>query len=183
LRFIADSELAARPGLDEFERNELSNALKITLVVGHENTSGLATGQREQDVIRERLRDAGDFQSFPHSHFGEKVAGLLPGACRWRNRPAGSLEDPHEILFQRPAVLGTSNAGAQFLRDNHTEILEWGEESMKLLERFVGGAIAKALDEELRIENVLACPRSHCSGSGDVIRTPRIALVPSMSWR
>ena len=40
---------------------------------------------------------------------------------------------------------------------------------MKLLERFVGGAIAKALDEELSIENVLASREGHRSGSGDVI--------------
>lgn len=73
------------------------------------------------------------------------------------------------MLFQRPSVLRMSDARAQFLRDYHTEILERREYSMKLPERFVGGAIAKALDEELRIENVLASRRGHLSGSGDTI--------------
>ena len=93
----------------------------------------------------------------------------MPSISRRRNRPISSLKDVEDMLFQRPPVLRTSDTRAQFLRDYHTEILERREYSMKLLERFVGGAIAKALDEELRIENVLASRRRHRSGSGDVI--------------
>jgi hypothetical protein len=166
---IAESDRTTRPRLDEFERDELSNALKVMLVIGHENTSSLAAGQCEEDIVRERLRDTRDFQPLLASHFRKDVTGLLPRVCRWRNRPIGSLEHLDNLLLQRPAVFRTSDAGAQLLRDNHTEILEWSESSMKLLERFVGGAIAKTLNEELRIENVLAGLRSHCSGSGDAI--------------
>ena len=137
--------------------------------VGPKNTSSLAAGQCEEDIVRERLRDTRDFQPLLASHFRKDVTGLLPRVCRWRNRPIGSLEHLDNMLLQRPAVFGTSDAGAQLLPDNHTEILEWGESSMKLLERFVGGAIAETLNKELRIENVLASLRCHCSGSGDVI--------------
>jgi len=42
------------------------------------------------------------------------------------------------------------------LRDYYTEIFERREYSMKLLERFVGASIPKAVDEELCIEDVLA---------------------------
>lgn len=86
-------------------------------------------------------------------------------------------------MFQRPPVPRTLDTRAQFLRDDHAEKLERCEHSMKLLERFVGGAVAKAVDEELRIENVLARCTGHGSGSGDVICTPSIDLVPSMSRR
>jgi hypothetical protein len=73
----------------------------------------------------------------------------------------------------------------QLLGDDHTEILKGRKEPMKLLERLVGSGIAKGVDEELRIENVLARGMSHRSASGGVISTPCIARVPSMSshWK
>ena len=101
---IAESDRATWPRLDEFERDELSNTLKITLVIGHEHTSSLAAGQCKEDIVRERLRDARDFQTLLASHFRKEVTGLLPGVCRWRNRPIGSLEHLDNILLQRPAV-------------------------------------------------------------------------------
>jgi hypothetical protein len=54
---------------------------------------------------------------------------------------------------------------------------------MKLLEGFVGGGIAKGVDEQLRIEHVLAGAPSHRPASGGVISIPSIARVPSTSSR
>jgi hypothetical protein len=169
LSTTADSELAGWPGLHEFEWDELSNTLKVALVIRHEHAAGLAAGQGEEDVVRERLRDARDFQSLLESHFRKKITGLLPSVCRRRNHPIGSLKDLDQMPFQRPAVLRTSDAGAQLLCDYHTEILKWRQCSMKLLESFVGGAIAKALDEELRIEDVLPTLQRHRSESEEVM--------------
>ena len=72
-------------------------------------------------------------------------------------------------------------ARAQLLRDDHAEILERREDAMELLERFVRGAVAEALDEDLRVENVFSrCPRRP-SGSGGVVSIPCIARVCSHS--
>ena len=93
----------------------------------------------------------------------------MPGSRRRRNRPIRSLEDIEDVPFQRPPVSRTSDTRTQLLRDYHTEILERREYSVKLLERFVGGSITKALDEELRIENVPARRTGHPSVSEGVI--------------
>ena len=54
---------------------------------------------------------------------------------------------------------------------------------MELLECLIGNWIAKRVDEELSIENVLARGSNHRSASGDVIWIPSIARVPSTSSR
>lgn len=81
----------------------------------------------------------------------------------------GSFKDPEDVTFQHLAVLGTPDSRAQFLSDDYAEKLERGEYPMKLLERLVRCRIAKALDEQLCVENVLASYTGHGSGSGDVI--------------
>src|SRR5437016_12848889 len=100
-----------------------------------------------------------------------------------RDRPVGPLEDGEHVALQRLAVSRTSNASAQLLRHDPTEVLERGKAAMKLLERFIGGTVAKGVDEQLGVENVLASGASHRSGSGGVISIPCIARVPSISSR
>jgi hypothetical protein len=73
------------PRLDEVERNKASNPLKIPFVVGHEKAAGFAAREREQDVIRERFRDASDFQSFLSRHCRKQIAGPVPGIGRRRD--------------------------------------------------------------------------------------------------
>jgi hypothetical protein len=51
------------------------------------------------------------------------------------------------------------------------------------LKRFVGGPITKGVNEELRIEHVLARRTRHGSRCGDVISMPSIARVPFTSLR
>ena len=75
------------------------------------------------------------------------------------------------------------DAGSQFLRDNDAEVLEWRERSMKALERLVGDRVAKRVNKELGIEDVLASAASHGSGSGGAISMPNMARVPSTSSR
>ena len=85
--------------------------------------------------------------------------------------------------LQRLPISGLSYAGAQFLSDDYTEVLEWRERSMKALKCLVGGLVAKRVDEELRVEDVLASAANHRSGSGAVISIPSMARVPSTSSR
>ena len=159
------------------------DALKVTLVVGDENASRLTAGQRDEDVIGECFRDPRDFQSVRAGHFGKDVAGSVPGIRRRRNRSIDSLKDFEDMTFQCFAVLIASHASAQFLGNYHTQMLKRRKKSMKLLECFVRGGIAKGVDEQLRIENVFVRTLSHRSASGGVISIPSIARVPSTSSR
>src|SRR6185295_10122812 len=54
---------------------------------------------------------------------------------------------------------------------------------MEVLQRFIGRGVAETVDEELRIEDVLARSRRHRSRSGGVILIPCIDRVPSTSSR
>lgn len=71
----------------------------------------------------------------------------------------------------------------QLLGDYYAEMLKRRKGPMELLEHLIGDRIAKGIDEELGVENVLASGPRHCSASGGVISTPSIARVPSMSSR
>jgi len=73
--------------------------------------------------------------------------------------------------------------GSQLLGHNDTEILEGSERSMELLQGVVGSRVAKCVNEELRVQNVLADRPDHGSRSGDAISTPSMARVPSTSSR
>ena len=83
------------------------------------------------------------------------------------------------MALERQEISRTLNARAQLLRDDRAEILEGRERPMELLERVVGDGIAKTLNEELCVEDVLARRTDHRPGSGDAIRTPSIDRVPS----
>src|SRR2546427_6231198 len=98
--------LTAGPRLYEVELNKASNPLKIPFVVGHENTAGFSAREREQDVIRERLRDAGNRQSFLSRHFCEQISGSVPGIGRRRDCSIRSLKDHEDVPFQRLPVSG-----------------------------------------------------------------------------
>jgi hypothetical protein len=143
--------LTAGPRLHDVELNEASNPLKIPLVVGHENTAGFSAREREQDVIRERFRDAGNFQSFLSRHSCEQISGSVPGIGRRRDCSIRSLKDLEDVPFQRLPILGPLDASPQFLGDDYTEVLKGRKDSVELLERLVGGSIAKGVDEQLRV--------------------------------
>jgi hypothetical protein len=175
--------LTAGPRLHEVELNNASNPLKIPFVVGHENTAGFSAREREQDIIRERFRDAGNFQSVLSRHFCEQISGSVPGIGRRCDCSIRSLKDFEDVPFQRLPVSGPAHTSPQFLGDDHTEMLKRRKGAMEPLEFLVDHRIAKGVDEELSIENVLARASSHRSASGGVISIPSIARVPSMSSR
>ena len=77
--------------------------MEITLVPGHEHTAGLTTGQRQQDIIRERLRHAADLESLLSGHVRQEITRTVSGARRGRKRPSGSLDDARPL---RVRVLG-----------------------------------------------------------------------------
>ena len=87
------------------------------------------------------------------------------------------------MSLERPSVLMALYTSAQFLGHDEAEMLERRERSMEALEHVVGTWIAKRVDEELRVEDVLACGLDHGSMSGGVISTPSMARVPSTSAR
>ena len=173
--------LTAGPRLHVVELNEASNPLKIPFVIGHQNAAGFPTREREQDVIRERFRD--NFQSFLSRHFCQHIAGSVPGIGRRRDCSIRSLKDREDISFQRLPVSGPAHTGPQLLGDDHAEMLKRRKGAMEPLKFLVDHRIAKGVDEELSIENVLARASSHRSASGGVISIPSIARVPSMSSR
>ena len=140
--------------------------MKIPFVVGHENTAGFSAREREQDVIRERFRDAGNFQSFLSRHVCEHISGSVPGIGRRRDCSIRLLKDFEDVPFQRLPILGPLHASPQLLGDDHTEMLRRRKGTMELLEFLVDNRIAKGVDEELSIENVLARGSSHRSASG-----------------
>jgi hypothetical protein len=175
--------LTAGPRLHVVELNEASNPLKILFVVGHENTAGFAAREREQDVIGECFRDAGNFQSLQSRHFCEHISRSVPGTGRRRDCSIRSLKNLEDVPLQRLPIFGSLDASPQLLGDDHVEVLERRKGAMKLLERLVDIRIAKGFDEEWCIENVLARGSSHRSASGGVISIPSIARVPSLSSR
>ena len=176
-------DVTAGPRLHVVELHKALNPLNIPFVVGHENTAGFSTRERKQDVIRERFRDAGNFQSFLSRHFCEQIPGSVPGIGRRRDCSIRSLKDVEDVPLQRPPILGPLYASSQLLGDDHAEILTRRKGTMELLEFLVDNRIAKSVDEELSIENVFARGSSHRSASGGVMSTPSIARVPSMSSR
>lgn len=175
--------LPAGPRLHVVELNEASNPLKIPFVIGDQNAAGFSTREREQDVIRERFRDSGNVQSFLPRHFCQHIAGSVPGIGRRRDCSIRSLKDLEDIPFQRLPVSGPTHTGPQLLGDDHTEMLKGRKGAMEPLEFLVDDRIAKGVDEELSIENVLSRGSSHRSASGGVISIQSIDRVPSMSSR
>ena len=173
----------AGPGLHEVELNKASNPLKIPFVLGHEHTAGFSAREREQDVIRERFRDTGNFQSFLPRHFCEQISGFVPSTLRRRDCSIRSLIDLEDVPFQRPPVLGPLHASPQLLGNDHTEMLKMRKSAMEPLEVLVDTRIVKGVDEELRVQNVLASRSNHGSASGGVISIPSMARVPSISSR
>jgi hypothetical protein len=175
--------LTAGPWLYEVELYETSNPLKVSLIVGHEHTAGFSTRECEQDIIRERFRETGDFESLSTRHFCEQVPRSMPGISRRRDCPIRSLEDLEDVPLQRLPVPGPSHTSPQLLGDDHAEMLKRRKGAMEPLEFFVDNRIAKRVDEELGVENVLARGSSHLSASGGAISIPSIARVPSTSSR
>src|SRR5581483_4787986 len=159
----------SRPRSDVLERYISPDAMKVTFVPGHEHTTGLTTGQRQQDIIRERLRHAADFESLLSCHIRQKVARTVPGAGCGRKRPPGSLEDVENIAFEDLAISLLRHPGSKLLGDHNAEVLEWRERPMESLQRFVRHRVAERIDEDLRVEDVLARCRTHGSRSGDEI--------------
>ena len=153
----------AGPRLHEVELNEASNSLKIPFVVGHEHAAGFSAREREQDVIRERFRDAGNFQSFLSRHFCEQIPRSVPGIGRRRDCSIRSLKDLEDVPFQGLPVLGALHASPQLLGDDHAEMFKGRKGSMEPLEFLVDNRIAKGVDEELSIENVLPRGSGHRS--------------------
>jgi hypothetical protein len=134
--------------------------LKVSFVLGHENTAGFSAREREQDVIRERFRGAGNFQSFLPGHFCEQVSGFVPSTLRRRDCSIRSLKDVDDVPFQRLSVLGPLHASPQLLGDDHTEVLKRRKEAMESLEFLVDNRIVKGVDEKFSIENVLMNERA-----------------------
>ena len=87
------------------------------------------------------------------------------------------------MSLEHSSVLIALDTRAQFLGHDKAEMLERRERPMEALEHVVGNRIAKRVDEELRVEDVLACGLDHGSTSGGAISTPSMARVPSTSWR
>jgi hypothetical protein len=79
----------------------------------------------------------------------------VPSIGRWRNRAICSFKHAEYVPFQGLPVLNPSHPCAQLLRDDDAEILERREPPMELLQREIRGWIAKRVDEELRVEDVL----------------------------
>src|SRR6266545_1185150 len=107
----------------------------------------------------------------------------MPGIGGRCEGPPGPLEDTEDMSLERLSISIPLHAGAQFLGHDYAEMLERRERSVEALENVVGSWIAKAVDKELRVEDVLACGRDHGSRSGDVISMPSMARVPSTSSR
>ena len=143
--------LTAGPRLHVVELKQASNPLKIPFVIGHQNAAGFSTREREQDIIRERFRDAGNFQSFLSHHFCEQISGSVPGIGRRRDCSIRSLKDLEDVPFQRLPILGPLHASPQFLGDDHTEVLKGRKDSVELLECLIGGSIAKGVGEQVRV--------------------------------
>jgi hypothetical protein len=68
---------SGRPRFDEIELHILSDALKIPVVISHEDATSFTTRQRKQDVIRERFRKAGALQSLFSRHVELTVSQSL----------------------------------------------------------------------------------------------------------
>lgn len=60
----------AWPWLDVIEWHVPTNALKVPLVPGHQHATGFTTGQRQQNIVRERLRHAANLEPLFSSHVG-----------------------------------------------------------------------------------------------------------------
>jgi len=124
----------SRPWLREIEINVSADALEVTLVVGDEQATGFTARQRQQDVIRERLRNATDLQAFRPRHVRQQVARTVPGIGGRRNRASGSLEDGEDIPFERSSIVAPFHSGPQLLGHDDAEMLEWRERPMEALE-------------------------------------------------
>jgi hypothetical protein len=122
------------PWLREIEINVSADALEVTLVIGDEQATGFTARQRQQDVIRERLRNATDLQAFRPRHVRQQVARTVPRIGGRRNRASGSLEDGEDVPFERSSIVAPFHSGPQFLGHDDAEMLEWRERPMEALE-------------------------------------------------
>lgn len=80
----------------------------------------------------------------------------MPHAGRRCDRPPDSLEDTHDVSLERLAGLARRHTGRQFLRHDDAEVLERRERTVEALKKLVGSLVAKGVDEQLRVEHVLA---------------------------
>ena len=174
---------SAWPWLDVIERHMTTDTLKVPLVPGYEHATRLTTRQCQQDIVRERLRHSADLEPLLSCHVREQIARTMPGTRGGRECPPGSLEHAEYVSLKRLTVPLPPHPGSQLLGHNDTEILEGSERSMELLQGLVGSWVAKCVNEELRVQNVLAGRLDHGSRSGDAISTPSMARVPSTSSR
>ena len=58
------------PRFDEIELHIPADAVKVPLIVGHKHATCLATRQRKEHIVRERLREAADLDAVLASHVG-----------------------------------------------------------------------------------------------------------------
>ena len=148
---LAAPDLSSRPRFSEFELHELTYALEITPIVGDENTSCLAGGQRKENIVGEGFRDTGDLQAFFPCQLRQEIAGSVPRVGRWSNGPIRSREDPKNVLFERLSILRTLNPSSKFLGNDDAEVLEGREHAVELLKGIVRTAVTKRLNEQLRV--------------------------------
>ena len=149
---------SAGPGLGVIEGHIPADPLEVPLVLGHEHAARLATRQRQQDIVRERLDHAAELESLLSCHVREQIARTMPDTGRGRRRPPGSLEHAEDVAFERLPVPVPPHAGSQdFLGDDDTEILERREGSMESLQSLIGRRVAKRVDEELSVEYKYLC--------------------------
>ena len=142
----------AGPGLGVVEGHVPADPLEVPLVLGHEDAACLATRQRQQDVVGERLRHPANLEPLRSCHVREQVARTMPDAGRGRQCPPRSLEHAEDVTLERLPVPLPPHAGSQFLSHDDTEILERRVGSMESLQGVVGRRVAKRVDEQLSVE-------------------------------
>ena len=67
-RSMRSRQQSTGPGFDVVECHVPTDPLKILVVPGHEHATGFTTRQRQQDIVRERLRHAADLEAFRPCH-------------------------------------------------------------------------------------------------------------------
>lgn len=79
----------------------------------------------------------------------------MPGGRGRRDRSADALVDAKHMALKLATVRGPTNAGSELLSHDDTQILERCPGAVKLLQRLVRGGVAKGVDEELGVQDVL----------------------------
>lgn len=129
--------------------------MKIAQIIRHENATCFAARHRQENIVRERLGHTANLQSFLAGHRRKEITGSVPRAGRRRNRPIRACEDTEDVFFEGPPILRALDTGPQLLSNDHAEVFERRKRAMKILQRRIGAVIAKRLDKELSVEDVL----------------------------